>query len=222
MALIAGADEAGRGCVIGPLVLCVYALEAPRQAELKRMGVRDSKLLTAEQRERLAKELPALGEHELVEIPAEELTRLMTRKVSLNEIEALRLADGLKALNARGVRFTDLYVDSPDPAPGKFAQRIQRHYAGDARIIAENYADKRYAVVGAASILAKVRRDERLEEIKRAVGEDFGSGYTHDPVTIAYLAKHHRDAALQPFLRHKWATVKRLLQPGRQQKLEHF
>jgi len=48
-----GADEAGRGCVLGPLVICLATVEQEREEELRKIGVKDSKLLTPKRREHL-------------------------------------------------------------------------------------------------------------------------------------------------------------------------
>ena len=51
--LIAGVDEAGRGCVIGPLVVAGVMVKSENLSILSELGVKDSKLLTAEKRELL-------------------------------------------------------------------------------------------------------------------------------------------------------------------------
>ncbi|MBI5228953.1 ribonuclease HII, partial [Candidatus Micrarchaeota archaeon] len=79
-----------------------------------------------------------------------------------------------------------------------------------APIFCEHFADKKYPVVGAASIVAKVIRDAEIEKIKREFGVDFGNGYTHSPETIEFIKKNLKNPALQKYLRHKWETMKRL------------
>ena len=43
---VCGIDEAGRGCVIGPLVICGAMIDEKKEASLKDLGVKDSKLLS--------------------------------------------------------------------------------------------------------------------------------------------------------------------------------
>ncbi|MEM2782912.1 MAG: hypothetical protein QXQ55_03890, partial [Candidatus Hadarchaeales archaeon] len=77
----------------------------------------------------------------------------------------------------------------------------------------ENSADRKYTVVGAASILAKVRRDARLAELKKKYGE-VGSGYSHDPLTISFLRRWVEEhGELPPFARKSWETCRRLRRP---------
>ncbi|MCX6767126.1 MAG: ribonuclease HII [Candidatus Micrarchaeota archaeon] len=207
--IVVGADEAGRGCVLGPLVICAYSCDEKMEKELKRIGVRDSKLLSPGAREKLFPEIARRGKHELEIVSAEELTKLMSKKVSLNEIEAIKIADALKRLKKKA-RFEKVIVDSPDPVASKFEKRIRKYFDHEFQILCENKADYNYPCVGAASILAKVTRDAELEKIKKTVGEDFGSGYTHDERTIAFLKRRINDSVVKPFVRHKWVTAKRL------------
>ena len=50
---ILGIDEAGRGCVIGPMVLCGVVMKKHFEPELKKIGVKDSKELTPKKRTNL-------------------------------------------------------------------------------------------------------------------------------------------------------------------------
>ncbi|MBI4360755.1 hypothetical protein HY572_03205, partial [Candidatus Micrarchaeota archaeon] len=83
---------------------------------------------------------------------------------------------------------------------------------GTADLVCAHKADQLYPVVSAASILAKVTRDEKLQEIKELVGEDFGSGYSHDEKTISFLKRHWKDKThpIHGFVRSQWATAKNL------------
>ena len=79
-------------------------------------------------------------------------------------------------------------------------------------LIVENFADKNYPIVGAASIIAKTVRDQRIEELKLKYG-DFGSGYPSDPVCKQFLEKWIKTNRFVPsFVRKKWSTIDGLLQ----------
>lgn len=189
------------------------------------MGVKDSKLLAPEQREKLAKELREYGEFLLIKIPADEITHEMKRKVSLNELEAKKAGEALaeleKKLAAKNKQIDVVFVDSPDPVPKKFEGRIRKYFPTQAKIVCANYADRRFPCVSAASIMAKVTRDVEIEKIKKKLGYSFGSGYTSDPTTIEFIEKRHRDPALKPYLRMEWSTIRRLKMP-KQLKLGEF
>ncbi|VVC02580.1 Ribonuclease HII [Candidatus Burarchaeum australiense] len=213
--MIGGVDEAGRGCVLGPLVIGIAVAKESVAEGLLRHGVKDSKELTPKKREHLAvivrKECGVL----VLKIIAEELNELMARHVSLNEIEAMRIAGGLMRLG-EGVK--RVYVDSPDTKSGKFEKRIRKYFDAPFELVCENKADANYPIVSAASIVAKVERDAEIGKIKKLVGYDFNSGYSSDPVTIAYLEKNLHNPALQPYIRKEWKTITRM----RHRKLNDF
>ena len=166
--IVAGTDEAGRGPVIGPMVLCTFAIEADREAELKEMGVRDSKVLTAQKREYLAAELKKVGDYALVSVSAVDLTVAMRRRITLNELEAKEISGLLVELSGK-VKLSKVYVDSPDPIPRKFEARIRKYAEHSFDIICEHKADSKYATVGAASIIAKVERDSAIYKIHQII-----------------------------------------------------
>jgi ribonuclease HII len=130
---------------------------------------------------------------------------------SLNEIEAMKIAELINGLKKKP---ETIYVDSPDALKGAFEKRI-RKYLNKAnektKIVAENKADSNYVVVGAASILAKVKRDEEIEKLCEKFG-DFGSGYPADPKTQKFLAEYvEKNKKLPPFSRIFWSTCTKAL-----------
>ena len=90
----------------------------------------------------------------------------------------------------------------------------------DIEIVAENYADKNYPVVSAASILAKVTRDAEIKKLHKKYGF-FGSGYPGDERTIKFLEKLDKEE-YSKIVRLKWATSKNILENKKQKKLGEF
>ena len=214
--MIAGADEAGRGPVFGPMVLCGVLLDEQVLDELKGAGVKDSKLLSPKRRETLAKLIiEKAAKFEIVELSPAEIDELrLVKKINLNEIEAMNFAKILDRLKPKIA-----YVDSADPNPAMFKERIERYLRTRPKLVVENYADLKYIVVSAASILAKVRRDERIAELSRKYGE-FGSGYPADPRTINFLEQWVREHGKLPeFARKSWETAQRIEGKAKQRKL---
>ena len=200
-----------KGPVIGPLVVCAFAAPEAALSFLKSAGVRDSKLLSPGRREELARELRVFP-HALVVVSAREITEEMARKVSLNEVEARAMARAIQSVVEK-IGFENVsrvVVDSPDPTSARFKARLRKYYDADSKVRCEHKADVNHVEVGAASILAKVLRDAEVDKIKKIFGEDFGTGYSHDVVTIAFLKKHLRDPRLHEFVRWKWSTAKKL------------
>lgn len=191
------------------MVICAYAIEKNREENLKKLGVKDSKELTPEKRSAFFKKLREIGEYEIVEITAEELTELMNKKISLNEIEALKIGEVLNSLWKK-FSFQKVFIDAPDPIAEKFGARIKKYFKEKIELIAEHKADSKYPVVSAASIIAKVKRDEELEAIKKEFGTDFGNGYPHSIETREFIKKNIKDPRLNKYIRWKWKTMKDL------------
>jgi len=212
--MIIGIDEAGRGCIIGPMVICAAAINQLDEYKLKEMGVKDSKKLSPHQREALYGPVGKLCKYTTVKITAQEINTMMD-KHNLNEIEAIKVA---QAIDQLAMRDATVYVDSPDNVPAKFARRIEKYVKTRVRIVSANKADDTYVIVGAASIIAKVTRDREIEKIKKETGIDFNSGYTSDPKTQKCVHNRKDYPALEPYLRTKWST----LRTERQKKLSEF
>jgi ribonuclease HII len=200
---IAGIDEAGRGAVVGPLVVCSAYCNRDDEKKLKRFCKKDSKQLSAKQREEVFSLLKPFCSFRWVEISAADLNRLMG-EMNLNDIEAKAMAD-----LAKRIKEGDLMIDMPDRYAWTFRKRMERF--GVNRFEAEHKADETYPIVAAASICAKLVRDAKIEKIKEEVG-DFGSGYPSDGKTISALKDAATRKKLAPFVRERWKTLDRLKQ----------
>ena len=213
--MIAGVDEAGRGPVLGPLVVACVAIES--DVPLRQMNVRDSKKLTPERREILAPEIEKVAQHELLVIPAERIDTMRV-EMSLNDFEAKLFAELIDKL-----RPETAYVDAADVDEIEFKRAVQRELPFHVEIVSQHNADELFPVVSAASILAKVRRDREMRSIEQEFGVPVGSGYSHDAVTIAFLEKWIRDhGSLPPHTRASWDTARRLIAESRIRKLDEF
>ena len=213
--MICGVDEAGRGPVLGPLVIAGVAVES--DIPFRQLGVRDSKKLSPERREALAPEIERIGRCHLIVIAAEKIDATRA-EMSLNDFEARMFATIISEL-----RPATAYVDAADVDEIEFKRAILRELDCDVEIVSQHAADDLFPVVGAASILAKVRRDAEMRALAAKIGEPIGSGYPHDPVTIAFLEKWIREkGALPPHTRASWATARRLLANSKIRKLDAF
>ena len=200
---IAGIDEAGRGSVIGPLVICIAFCKREDEKQLRKFASKDSKALSPRQREEAFAKLKEFCNFKWIEVSAEDINRLM-KEMSLNDIEAKYMADLMKKLEDG-----DVMIDMPDRYAWTFRKRMERF--GVKRFEAEHKADENYPIVAAASICAKITRDHKIEEIKKATC-DFGSGYPSDPKTIGALKGKESRALIAPFIRTRWKTLERINQ----------
>ncbi|MEM2123380.1 MAG: ribonuclease HII [Candidatus Bathyarchaeia archaeon] len=215
---IVGLDDAGRGPVIGPMVVAGIKLREDRLRILSEMGVRDSKELTAKSRERLAEDLRrCVDEYYIVKMPPGVIDRyvdMTARPGGLNFLEAKAMARVISRLKP------DIaYVDASDVDCMRFCEWIRISLEPlNLELIGEHHADKKYPVVSGASILAKVVRDREVGRLKRIYG-DFGSGYVTDPRTISFLKNYYLEhGSFPPIARRSWKTLKRIAEEVGQRK----
>jgi ribonuclease HII len=206
--LIAGVDEAGRGCVIGPLAVAGVMMKESNLHLLKELGVKDSKLLTPQRREALFGEIVHLAEKYIVfKLAPSEIDRVVEsqRKLhKLNRLEAQTMAKIIEDLKPDMV-----YVDAADVLEARFRSHIQDELSIKTIIVSEHKADRTYPIVSAASIIAKVERDRSIALLSKEHG-DFGSGYLTDPKTMVFLKKWLKVNGDYPdFVRKSWKPAKK-------------
>ncbi len=213
--IIAGIDEAGRGPALGPMVIGLAVGNEKDIEILSTAGAKDSKLLTPIQREKLYLSLQEIVKKETIIIKAKELDTLMDKQ-SLNEIEAMKISELLNSLKKKP---DIVYIDCPDTLPNSFIQRLKKYLKFKPHLIAEHKADSKYPIVSAASIFAKVERDNEIKKLEKKYG-NLGSGYPSDPETIDFIKKWLKEKGELPeFARKKWATNQRLEKEKNQKKL---
>jgi len=219
---ILGIDEAGRGSLLGPLVVGGFlTLDTPAvMRRLRNLGVRDSKTLSPGIRERILPGLTDIGEP-LVEIadPAE-----VDRAVSKGRLNQLELE--LMHRLCRRANPGRVQVDACDVDVERFRRALEqknREVGCRADVYARHKADHHWVVVSAASIVAKVHRDRALQGLKARLREDVGSGYPSDPRTRDYLRRLlERSRSLPSHVRGSWATVVRVRREIETTPLESF
>ncbi|MDJ0274511.1 MAG: ribonuclease HII [Nitrososphaerota archaeon] len=199
--IVAGIDEAGRGAAIGPMVIAIFAVEESLIAELRKIGVRDSKALTRSRRERLFEELGRVN------------AKVAYRVVEPRTIDSSVRSRGGRGLNALEVdlfrelilevRPDKVYIDSPYRNPRRVLELLGE--LTGTTVLCEVRADARYEVVAAASVIAKVTRDRFVAPLGA------GSGYPSDPRTIRYLREVARSGAVPEHVRRSWKAFARAL-----------
>ena len=203
--IMVGIDEAGRGCVIGPMALAAVAVDSEGWQLLAELGVRDSKLLSPQKREAFIAPIKATAVATSLRLVAPEKIDGYCHKNLLNLLEA-----ETAALLIDEIRPQVVYIDAPGKNGRKFRSQVQQATHIDCRIIAENHADSNYPVVAAASIIAKVARDKAIAELRARYG-DFGSGYPSDSKTRSFLERvYQKQRSFPDFVRQSWSTVKQI------------
>lgn len=201
---ILGIDEAGRGSVLGPMVIAGVIIPEKMEKVLERMGVKDSKRLTPNRRTILSRKLKKMFDYEIVVITAREIDEMRADGINLNEIEKNAMESILIKMNPEKA-----IVDAVDVK----AERFQDNLCNDTgvNVIAEHKADDKYIEVSAASIIAKTERDDQIAKINKEFIKSggIGSGYPSDPKTKDFLS-HYTYDEMPDFVRRSWATVAKL------------
>lgn len=210
---ILGIDEAGRGSVLGPLVVGSFLWQAGEgfdpastssQAALREAGADDSKALSAKRREGILPRLLSMGHARTIEIQPAAIDA-----GNLNRLEE----DAIVELAAHA-RPDVLYLDAPVHPRGipalitHLGRMITAAGAPLPRFVVEPKADGTWPVVGAASIAAKLRRDSAMQILREAHGPQLGSGYPSDPLTRAWLSGLlQRNEPMPACVRTRWGTL---------------
>ena len=232
-----GVDEAGKGPALGPMVAAaVLADPASLPAD-----VDDSKRVAPDRRESMAAALDgdarvavgvAFVEPAEIDRPDTDMNTLTVR----GQARAVRaaLSDPLAGDVDEPVR---VVADAGDTSEERFARRLDEFVAADpdrspdadplptVDVTAAHGADGDDPVVGAASVVAKAARDDRMAEVDAAYPDydDLGSGYPSDPSTRRFLAAYVADHGTLPdCARTSWATCEDVLAAAEQSALGEF
>jgi ribonuclease HII len=216
--LVMGVDEAGRGPVIGPLVVCGAHIDQKALPEIEALGLKDSKKLTAKKREAFAVQLKEMLDYEIIVLTPEAIDARVGSEENLNVLEVNCFADAIRKAKPAAA-----YVDACDVNAERFGHNIRQHLDFDIEIVSCHEADDKYPIVMAASILAKVHRDALVREISEMMGEDVGSGYPMDPVTIEFLRSYFKKYKKMPdCARKSWKTTGAIIADCLQARLFQF
>ncbi len=188
-----GVDEAGRGSVIGPLVVCAFA--SVSQSDLRQLGVKDSKDLSKKKRLELYEILTEMPHNVIICQPDR-----IDNSGNLNDLEVKLFAESL-AVMPEG----EIMLDACDVDADRFARNVTNLTKLPCK--AEHKADENHPEVSAASIIAKVTRDLEVEKISKQLGIDVGSGYPSDPKTKLAVIELTKGDTPHECLRWSWKTV---------------
>ena len=200
---ICGVDEAGRGSMLGPLVVAGITISRSKINLLKKLGVRDSKKLSPVARERLYKKIiEVVDDYHVIRISPRIIDKSVSNH-SLNHLEAKYMAKVISKLSP-----STAFVDSCDVNSKRFGKEIS-NLTSNTKIRSYHHADSKFITVSAASILAKVSRDRAITRLSKK--HDIGSGYPSDPKTKIFVKKSIRRNQNLTFLRKSWKPVKILM-----------
>ncbi|MHA1794280.1 MAG: ribonuclease HII [Promethearchaeota archaeon] len=211
MQLIIGADEAGRGSVLGPLVICAACFEKSKEDEMKLNGVKDSKKLTKKKREELKKYLLSTCiDHEFAIIHPKKIDHSKKKGINLNQLEVNGFIKAINALLERNEIPSEIWIDAADVNEKRFAMAIKQSLKIKTNVFAMHKCDEKIISVGAASILAKTKRDEIIASLSEKYG-NIGSGYPSDLKTRSFIKQFYlKNGEFPPIIRKSWDTIRQI------------
>ncbi len=216
MMKVCGIDEAGRGPVIGPLVMAGVMVEEENVQQLKDLGCKDSKMLSKKKREELFDKIKAISQYFILVVDPEEIDAALNNPdLNLNKLEGIKIADIINNLNPEKV-----IIDAPSNNIEAFREYVLQFIDHkEVEMILEHKADENYPVCSAASILAKVTRDREIESLHDQHG-DCGSGYPSDPKTKEFLKENWN--ICPEIFRKTWATYEKVANTKKQKNLTDY
>ena len=205
--IICGIDEAGRGSLLGPIIVAGVCVTKKSISEMVEIGIKDSKLLSPKKRQVLFGHVINLAESIcLCRINIEDIDfHVFRNNLNLLEAEAM-------AITIRNMKSDKTYVDSCDVNPSRYQRTIKSFLKqNNTKLVSMHHADRLSVVVSGASIIAKVIRDSELSKIRIKYG-DVGSGYPSDTKTIKFVKEWFRQKnEIPPFARKSWKPAQMIV-----------
>lgn len=213
---VAGIDEAGRGPVLGPMVYALAWAKYSDMDKIKNLKVADSKTLTPEARSILFNDMlnnKIIGWTTRILDPNEISNKMFKRtKINLNTISHQAIVFMIQTILNKDINLSKIWVDTVGPS-----ETLQKYLSSMfpmTTFIVSKKADSLYPMVSAASIIAKVIRDEHLhkwnfvEKHCQDIDREFGSGYPADPITVSWMKRHCDSIFGYPrLIRFSWSTA---------------
>ena len=200
------------------MVMCGVAINSPSLKLIKKLGVKDSKLLSKEKREIIYPKILKLVSSKITISTPEEVDLAVNGvdNLNLNFLEALKTSEILNHLSPQKA-----IIDLPSRNLESYKNFILKNLNNKKiELVLEHKADLNHEIVSAASIIAKVTRDNEIEKIKNKIKIDFGSGYLSDPKTKEFLDKYHEEHS--ELFRKSWKPYKTILTQKYQKGLTDF
>lgn len=196
---IAGFDEAGLGPIMGPLVVSGVIVNSNDCKTLKELGVDDSKKFGSTRKSRetrkqiLDKSKDFLKYYKYKIISAREIDNGFINGVNMYELEIRAISEILNSSELFQKKVDTIYLHQVGTLKKeKMIKKLKKNGVNENlcdKIIYEKHADKKYIPVSMASIIAKVTRDNHLENISKILREEYISGYPTS-TTRKFLEKY--------------------------------
>jgi ribonuclease HIII len=187
-----GLDESGKGDYFGPLVIGAVFVDEQTEDKLIALGVRDSKLLTDNRMLAMAEEIKALCPHFVVPIEPKRYNELYAKIQNLNQLlawgHAWTLENMLDNVSC-DLAVVDKFGDE------SYLRKALREKGRQIIVVQQTHAEEDTAVA-AASILARARFVQQMEQLSKLIGKTLPKGAS-DPLIVRVgrelVAEHGKD-----------------------------
>ena len=216
MTKVLGIDEAGRGPVIGPMVIAGIMINEEDEYLLEE--AKDSKLVLHKKRLQLDKKFKENDkiDYKIIVIEPEIIdAAVLSGELNLNWLEAHKQAEIINEMQP-----DKAIIDCPSincEAYEKYLRELIENK--NIQLIVEHKADINYKVVSAASILAKVEREKQMNLIREKYG-DCGPGYPSNQKTQDFVKNNWNK--YPTIFRKSWSTYKKCANPEKQKTLTGY
>lgn len=205
-----GLDESGKGDYFGPLVIGAVFVDGQTEERLINLGVRDSKLLYNNRIIALAEQIKALCPHFVVPIEPKRYNELYAKVKNLNRLLAWGHAWTLESLLEKvscDLAIVDKFGDE------SYVRAVLKEKGRQITILQQTHAEADIAVA-AASILARAKFVQQMEQLSKKVGKTLPKGAS-DPSIVAIgrelVAEHGKDILVEIAKLH-FKTTEAILQ----------
>jgi ribonuclease HII len=217
MTLILGIDDAGRGPVLGPMILAGVLIDSKDEQKIKSWGTKDSKLLLPKKRKKISKQIKKQFKyHTQISTPKE-----IDKHKNLNILEAEKAAKIINTLTKNINQKIQVIIDCPSINIRSWTNEVQKliNNPKPISLSCEHKADLHHPIVSAASIIAKEKREDEIKKLKHSLKKDFGSGYPADPKTKKFIQENFNNPKYKHIIRFSWKTIKKLIENKNQETL---
>ncbi len=213
MKFLLGIDDAGRGPVVGSMFLAGVLITKEQERILKSKNIKDSKMLSHSSRIMLSGLIKENSiDCEIIEVTPKEIDKAVELN-HLNVLEAQKMAEIIaKIVSRNNEKDIEIVLDCPSVNTKEWKNKLLSFLEKNRKlkIKCEHKADINYISVAAASILAKVARENSIKSIKQKIAKDFGSGYPADPKTREFLLSYGKKFLNLGIIRESWSTWKEI------------
>lgn len=187
---VIGSDEVGTGDYFGPIVVCATYVSNKNIENLRRLGVKDSKLLTDKQMVPLALKLSTMIPYVILYLTPERFNALKNSDDNMNYVKAILHNNAINSILKKypDCKYDAILIDQ-FAAEDKYFEYLKNSKNINKKVTLIPHGEKAHYAVAAASILARVAFLKELKKMSKEYDLDLlkGAGHEVDRVAISFV-----------------------------------